>query len=211
MRETVRTIIRAVIDPIHVSRDQKIGRSVLQPRLAEAFKAHGLRADLEDGRQMLQSGMRVWRSRDDSKTVETVGRRRIDIVVYDQADLIALVEIESDLDDLVTGGTKNRSGHYDVYSIARSGAGMWFDSYKSLERMAAAAFYRAASLSAGRYPGPDEGEDALRRIKSDVCAEHNPLAVPLFLVTGRCRPSDPAILKARLDSLGAELHSASFN
>ncbi len=205
MRERVRRIIKEVIDPIHVSRGEKIGRSVLQPKLAEAFENRGLRADLEDGKQMLQSGMRVWRSRDNSKTVETVGRRRIDIVVYDQSQLLALVEIESDLDDLVKGGTKKRSGHYDVYSIARDGSGAWFDSYKSLERMAAAAFYWANHKNTGHYPAPDEGEDALRRIKSYEVGEHNPARIPLFLVTGLCRSGDPSILKPRLDSLGAEL------
>jgi hypothetical protein len=72
-------------------------------------------------------------------------RRKIDIVVRAGQQPIALIEIESDLNDLKKSGVTNRNGHYDVFSIAKSADGAYFDSYKPLERMAAAAFYFGSS------------------------------------------------------------------
>ena len=144
--------------------------------------------------------MPVWRSKDNNCLVEpTRGRRRIDIVVYSDDKPIGLVEIESDLDDLKAAGVSKRRGHYDVFSISRSGSESYDDSYKSLERMAAAAFYRAT---------PEDGPaqlEKLEKICSDEPKIHNPTGLAIILVVGRCRTQDSAILKPRLNSLDAEL------
>src|ERR1700675_3941689 len=50
---------------------------------------------------------------------------------------------------------KRRDRHYDVWSIDRNEDGTYFDSYKSLERMAAAAFYWYLFRKTGRYPSAD--------------------------------------------------------
>lgn len=149
--------------------------------------------------------MAVWRSRDNDSVEATPGRRRIDLVVYDDARPVALVETESDLNDLRIGGTSRRSGHYDVFSIARSAHGRPFDSYKSLERMAAAAFYWYRAQQLGGYPSPQEGVALLEGVRSDSPEHHNPGKLGLFLVSGTIRPQDRGILDRRLRALGAQL------
>ena len=117
-------------------------------------------------------------------------------MVYSDDKPIGLVEIESDLDDLKAAGVSKRRGHYDVFSISRSGSESYDDSYKSLERMAAAAFYRAT---------PEDGPAQLEKTCSDEPGIHNPTGLAIILVVGRCRTQDSAILKPRLNSLDAEL------
>jgi hypothetical protein len=128
----------------------------------------------------------------------------IDLVVYSPSGIpLALIETESDLDDLRLEGTSKRRGHYDVHSIASSEVGGPFSSYKSLERMAAAAYY---------HKHRDLGEAAVARLEtlaSNAPADHNPAGLELFLVVGRCRQSDRSILAPRLESLGAQLISVS--
>jgi hypothetical protein len=183
----------------------KSGKRQLQPSLAVALREAGFTADEEDQGQILRSAMPVWRSKDNQTIEPTTGRRRVDIVVYRDSTPIALIETESDLNDLRTSGVTRRNGHYDVWSIARTADGAYFDSYKSLERMAAAAFYWYQSKKTGRYPSVDEATQSLEAIRSNERSNHNPGHLALFLVSGSCRTQDNAALEPRLRSLGAQL------
>ena len=149
--------------------------------------------------------MPVWRSKESDGVTPTKRRRRVDIVVYRGEQLIAMVETESDLNDLRKEGVTRRNGHYDVASIARGDDGAYFNSYKSLERLAAAAFYWHVQHVSGNYPSPDQAVAMLDQISSDDPGIHNPGSVPLFLVSGFCRQQDPVILDRRLKSLAAVL------
>jgi hypothetical protein len=71
--------------------------------------------------------------------------------------------------------------------------------------MAAASFYRAARV-VGRTD--QEMIQQLINLSSADPIEHNPLALSLFLVTGRCRPKDRPILASRLERLNAVLLSS---
>jgi hypothetical protein len=183
----------------------KSGKRQLQPSLAIALREAGFTADEEDQGQILRSGMPVWRSKDDQTIEPTSGRRRVDIVVYRDSNPTALIETESDLNDLRLSGVTRRNGHYDVWSIARTAAGTYFDSYKSLERMAAAAFYWNTFKKTGRYPSVDEAVQSLEAVRSNERSKHNPGHLALFLVSGTCRAQDNATLAPRLGSLGAQL------
>jgi len=119
--------------------------------------------------------------------VPTKRRRRIDVVVYKSSDLVALIETESDLNDLRIDGITKRNGHYDVASIAKSKDGTYFNSYNSIERMASAAFYWSALRSSGSYPSPQQAVKMLEALMSDDSRDHNPAQIPLFLVSGFCR------------------------
>ena len=183
----------------------KAGKSLLQPTVALALRKAGFTADEEDSGQLLRSGMPVWRSKDDNTVVPTKGRRRVDIVVYRNSDLVALIETESDLNDLRVNGVTKRNGHYDVASVARGNDGTYFNSYNSIERMAAAAFYWDALCRNGFYPSPQRAVEMLEAVMSDESRDHNPGQIPLFLVSGFCRRHDREILSRRLTSLGAIL------
>lgn len=174
----------------------KIGQRLLQPRIAQLLTCKGFDVDVEDTRGFMPAGLPAWRDKSSGQVVDTPGRRRIDLVVRHGGEVVALVEIESDLNDLRELGVSRRSGHYDVFSIARSARGEWFDSYKSLERMATAVFN-----AAGRSMGD------LEKLTSDTPAEHNPLGVGILLVTGSSRSLDRRVLAPRLGSLGARLIS----
>lgn len=183
----------------------KVGKSVLQPTIGDALRGQGFVVDREDAGQLLSAGMPVWRSKDDGQVVPTKGRRRVDLVVYEDGMPIALIETESDLDDLRTSGVTRRNGHYDVASIAKRADGRYFDSYNSVERMASAVFYWSLRNHMGQYPSPVQAQQRLEAIASDDPAIHNPSGLTLVLVSGRCRPQDAGILAARLKSLGAVL------
>jgi hypothetical protein len=183
----------------------KMGKSILQPAIAAALRTAGFTADEEDTRQLLRSGMPVWRSKDNGTVVPTKGRRRVDIVVYKSSQLVAMIETESDLGDLRLSGVTKRNGHYDVASIAKSADGTHFDSYNSLERMASAAFCWGVFRSTGQYPSPEQATELLETIRSDDPLQHNPAQVPLFLVSGSCRTLDRSVLSRRLASLSATL------
>ncbi len=183
----------------------KSGKRLLQPTLAFALREAGFTADEEDQLGLFRPGMPAWRSKDSQEVEPTPGRRRVDIIAYRDAMPVALLETESDLNDLRSAGTTRRSGHYDVWSISRGADGFHFHSYKSLERMAAAAFYWALHQRTGRYPSASEAVKALDGIRSDECNDHNPGRVPLFLISGSCRPQDRSILGPRLRCLGARL------
>ena len=196
-------LVREALAGVKVS--GKCGRDYLQGLLAGHVNKAGLLADQEDAQQFLRAGMPVWRSKDTGQVEQTTGRRRIDIVVHDDRKPIALIETESDLNDLKRAGVTNRSGHYDVSSIAHDSSGAHFDSYKSLERMAAAAHYWARHAMGGTYPDPSSGVATLEQLRSDTPDKHNPLGLELILVSGSCRTYDAGILSRRLVSLGAEL------
>jgi hypothetical protein len=162
-------------------------------------------ADTEDSQQFLLRGMPVWRSKDTQQIEVTAARRRIDIVVYAIERPIALVEIESDLGDLRLSGVTRRNGHYDVFSIGGDSEGQWFHSYKSLERMAAAAQYHSMFSQTGEYPDISSGIAHLERLQSDDPKAHNPSGLELILVSGRCREVDHRVLAKRLTALNASL------
>jgi hypothetical protein len=165
----------------------------------------------EDSDHFLQAQMPVWRTKRDNREIErTVKRRKIDIVVYEKENPAALIEIESDLNDLRRSGITNRASgkNYDVFSIAKAASGEHFHSYHSLERMAAAAFYYDLRR---RYQSLAEDDfakfslESLSAINSDAMEDHNPAGLPMFLIVGSYRNLDYDILKPRLDSLGAKL------
>lgn len=190
LQDEIRSALRTVRE------SGKIGKSLLQPLLCDRLTALGLEVDAEDEKGFLAAGKPVWRSKRDNCIEATLGRRRIDIVVRDAGRIIALIETESDLNDLRETGVSGRSGHYDVFSIARNSSGHWFHSYKSLERMAAALWYHNAGTV-----------DTLERVASDDPQIHNPQAISIILVSGQSRALDRSILRPRLASLRASLLS----
>lgn len=195
---SVHTEIEAIIRECtkSLSIHGKCGEAVLKTTVAGSLSRLGFEVDAEDSRVFLPAGMPVWRDKESQEVVPTPGRRRVDLVVRKEGKVIALIETESDLNDLREHGVSRRSGHYDVYSIARSGAGTWFDSYKSLERMAAAAYYASGGKT-----------NELENIRSDLKSDHNPQQLALFLVTGLSRALDRRILEPRRASLGARIIS----
>src|SRR5471032_903754 len=94
--------------------------SKLKPAIAEALEKLGFEVDIEDRKKFLKAGMYVWREKVEQKkwidwrVVPTAARRKIDLVVYQRGTAAALIETESDLNDLVNSGVKRRNGHYDV-------------------------------------------------------------------------------------------------
>jgi len=207
-QEDIRTAIADVLRPLAVRGGLKTGYSQLQPQIAALLRSRGFEVDEEDSGRFLKSKMPVWRSKDTNEVVPTRSRRKIDIVVRRDAELVALVETESDLDDLKEHGVTKRNGHYDVFSIARDGDGNWFNSYNSLERMAAAAFYFHHAQASSDYPDPGLGVELLEQVRSDDVAVHNPSRIAMYLVSGKVREGDPGIIGRRLGSLGAELMCA---
>ena len=174
--------------------------------LAKALENLGYQVDMEDGKGLLRQRIPVWRSKDGTcSVVETARRRRVDIVVYKNERLVALIEVESDLNDLRAVGVTNRNGHYDVASISKNSDGQYFDSYNSIERMSTAAYCWHKWIASDVHLSPAEVVTKLEAIASDDPADHNPGRVPLFLVSGICRAVDHQVLKRRLDSLGATL------
>ncbi len=208
VQRVVQGAIADVLRPLTIAGNFKTGISQLQPQIAARLRAEGLIADEEDSRQFLKSRMPVWRNKDDNEIVPTRARRKIDIVVYDNDELVALIETESSLDDLRVDGVSSRRGHYDVFSIARDENGHWFHSYNSLERMAAAAHFYHHSLTVGTYPTSDEGIQMLESLQSDKIETHNPAGIPMYLVSGKVRDRDPEIIEKRLSSVGAVLMCA---
>ena len=183
----------------------KIGKSHLQPTIARALREAGFVADEEDAKQLLPAGIPVWRSKDDSKVVPTTRRRLVDIVVYRNGQLAALIETESDLNDLRVSGVSKRNDHYDVASISKNSDGEYFDSYRSVERMAVAAFHWNLRLKIDQDPSPQQVVNSLESIQSDDPLLHNPAMVPILLVSGCCRKFDRPILSRRMESLNATL------
>lgn len=142
-------------------------------------------------------GQPLWRRRSTGEPVVAPGSSRIDFVLRDGNDEVAaLVEIESDVDDIKAAQTRGGSRNYFVQSIAKNGAGLPFESYHSLERMAVACL---------RLAGNETSVAALEAIHSDRVQDHNPLKLPLFLVNtaGREQSSLMGVLDKRLQSLDA--------
>ena len=194
MQAEIESIVRECTQSLSIH--GKCGESVLKPTIKSFLSRSGFEVDAEDTRMFLPAGAPVWRDKESLEVVPTPGRRRVDLVVRREGQVVSLIETESDLNDLREHGVSSRSGHYDVYSIARNGAGKWFDSYKSLERMAAAAYYASGGTTS-----------ALENIRSDLQSEHNPQHLALFLITGLSRALDRRILEPRRSSLGARIIS----
>ncbi|SRR5579862_405359 len=203
--QSVRTQIRAAIKSIPKPiRKGKIGRQLHEDITAALRNLTEFRIVKEDEAKFLQAQMPVWRDKKNNEIEPTKTQRKIDIVVYSVDLPIALIEVESDLNDLQLSGISNRRGHYDVFSIARSAAGHYFHSYKSLERMAAAAMYYHLRESSHNY-SQESAVEYLESLMSDSPTDHNPSKLPMFLVSGSCRAMDHGILAPRLKSLDAEL------
>ena len=183
----------------------KTGCKLIQPKLADALTDAGYTVDLEDSRKLLRNNIPVWRSKISGEVVPTLRRRKVDLVVYMDNSLAALIEVESDLNDLQLAGAKKKQGRYNVSSIAKNRSGGYFNSYNSLERMATAAYCWHLFTINQKYPDPADVVTALLSLASDDPAVHNPSAVPLFLVSGTCRAEHHRILQPRLDSLNATL------
>ena len=144
---TPHSLIRAVVSDLMKSpvllAKRKMGREFLQPYLVRVLNEVGLEADAEDSLGFLQRGLHVWRNKATREIEPTTSRRLIDVVVRSRGNVVALMETESDLNHLRETGVSKRGEGYDVYSIAMQSNGAFFDSYRSLERMASAAFYHA--------------------------------------------------------------------
>jgi hypothetical protein len=192
--EEIEEIIRSGTKDLIVS--GKIGQRLIQPRIAKILEDSGFEVDLEDSQSFLPAGTPAWRDKSTREVVETKTRLKIDLVVRLDGAVVAMVEVESDLNDLRETGVTKRSGHYDVFSISRNSGGHWFHSYKSLERMAS-----AASHAAGRSISD------IAEIASDLASDHNPKGFGVFLVTGSSRELDRRILAPRIASLDAKLIS----
>jgi len=207
-RAKIQQCMLSILAPLSI--EGKTGKKLLQPMIAEGLERAGYVVDVEDTLGYLPPSLPVWRRKDTGEIEPTAGRRRIDIVVYKNASPIALVETESDLNALRESGYSKGSGQYDVFSISRSGSGEWFNSYKSLERMASAVHYNSRTLDTeSKIKSRPNGVHSLECIQSDAPTIHNPHSLPLFLVTGTCRERDPRILLPRLRSLDATLVCAS--
>jgi len=204
----IREIIQAALVKLAII--GKCGQSILQPKIANALIQAGYDADKEDSRLFLPVGMPVWRSKDSGEIALTKARRKIDIVVRKNGRPVALIETQSDLNDLRNAGVTRRNGHYDVLSIARASDGRYFDSYKSLERMAAAAYYFHLKETSGNEVTQKIAVERISAIRSDNPVDHNPMDIPLFLVAGTCRKNDRDILDQRLFSLNAQLIAVSL-
>ena len=138
VRDQIRAVINDVPKPIGKG---KIGKQLHKDIAIALERRTDFKIDKEDTAQFLRARMPVWRDKKSCEIEPTASQRKIDIVVYNANFLIALIEVESDLNDLQLSGVSNRNRHYDVFSIAKSANGQYFHSYKSLERMAAAAMY----------------------------------------------------------------------
>jgi len=200
VRDQLRHIINDVPRP---DGHGKIGKQLHKDIVVALKQGTGLRIEKEDKLQFLRRQMPVWRDKNSKGVVPTIKQRKIDIIVYDIDLPVALIEVESDLDDLQQSGVSNRDGHYDVFSIARSADGTHFHSYKSIERMAAAAMYHYLYKRDRLYPTAELALEYLEALHSDDHTDHNPSALPMFLVSGSCKKSE--ILQRRLKSLNAEL------
>jgi hypothetical protein len=187
---------------------RKEGKRKVCRSVRNALEKAGYVVKEEDSLCFLRAGMRIWRrySNDGLIVEETRRRRLIDLVVYDHSNNctpLALVEVESDLAHMGSKTNKLRKGSYAVASIARDARGQPFNSYNSVERMAAAAQYWAMQQASidHHYPTPDEGEKHLQAICSDSPAEHNPTSIRLFLVSHFAKREHAKSLEPRLDSL----------
>jgi hypothetical protein len=193
------TIIRKAI-PKRQPGARKGGRDLVQPAIQRALKEAGYVVDYEDSCCFLRAGMPVWQLYSSGAHIvdATAGRRAIDLVVYgpNNRSPVALVEVESDLANM---GSK---AGYAVASIAYDARGQPFDSYKSVERMAAAVQFWAMQQASGRYPTSAEGVGRLQAIRSDSPADHNPTGISLLLVCEVANQKHVELLKPRLESLG---------
>ena len=165
--------------------------------LKDALQAAGYEVDPQESRRLLPNGLSVWRY---GVWIEpTPGRRKINMVLYRDGNLVALVESEEDLNDVKRGDS---FGRYFVQSLAKTSTGVYFPSYKSLERMAVAVYI-------AKY-GAEDALGQLQLITANDITEHNPLAIPTF-ITLACGFSNSGtrwrtdVLRPRLGSIGCKV------
>ena len=190
-------LLQDVVDRHEYTPGKKSSERVLTSSLKDALEAAGYEVDSQDSRKLLPNGLSVWRY---GEWIEpTPGRRKIDIVVYRDGELAALIESEEDLNDVKLGES---FGRYFVQSLAKTSAGAYFPSYKSLERMAAAVYIAKHDTHMAL--------ERLQLITSDDLTEHNPLNIPTFL-TLACGFGDRGtrwrtdVLTPRIKSIGCRI------
>ncbi len=209
MSEEIAMIIRDAIPERQVGRNKE-GEAKVCRVVGGALTKAGYFVDEKDREHFLAAKMRIWqRYSPEGLIVEGTARRRIiDLIVYDNTNArtpLALVEVESDLAHMSSTTNRFSKNCYAVASIARDAAGQPFNSYNSVERMAAAAQYWAMKQSSDRYPEPAEGQGRLQAICSDSPAEHNPTNICLVLVSHFAKRAHAESLKPRLKSLNMGL------
>lgn len=189
----IRRCILSAIDT-HELLSSRNSRDGLHPRVVGALRTQGF--DVIEEHSLIVPGSAIWRDWDTHEMEFARGRRKIDMAVYLETKLVALIEVEHDLADLpltLDKSPRKRNGRYAIKSIARDATGTFFKSYKSIERMAVALRSMAPTIP------------SLETISSDNPRDHNPNGILLFLVTEQCRQSDLRILAPRLECLGAEV------
>lgn len=134
-------------------------------------------------------------------------RRTIDIGVFDNGKLVAVIESEHDVADArdfgQLRGRRGGDGNYAVDSLAARLDGRSFRSYLSLERMAYAAMAHA-------FPqlSTDDVTNRLAALSSNSAEHHNPAQLETYLILEVLDPK-VAILEDRMRSLGCRLLVAS--
>jgi len=199
--EPIEVILRSVVDQFVYTPGQKSSEAILAPAISAAIRQAGYLVDEKDSRGILPSGVPVWRYPEGIE--QTTLRRKIDIVVYDGDTVAALIESEDDIADVRFDGKHAR---YFVQSLAMSMSGNSFSSYKSVERMAVAAY--------GLATGFENILNRLSNLQSDELEKHNPKKIPMFVVLacgwGRARTRErAALLEARLKTLGTRIITGS--
>ncbi len=194
----VKQCIQSALDEHVLVPGKKTGSRVLHPLILQRLNDNGLDATKEF-RELNVHGpaWRYWKS--EEIVPAPAGWKSVDVKVTYQGAIVALVEIESDLDDLPANPgeyPRNRNGSYAVKSLARNKGGDSFESYHPLERMAVAAI---------AWAGQASDAHSMAQIKGNSPAVHNPSGLPLFVAVERCRSNDLVILKPRLLSLKAEI------
>lgn len=184
------------------SAQAKSSSTGVEPAIARALLKANYDVDPQDTRGLYPTGVPTWRVAGD--VLAAPAKRRIDIVAYDKAGfLVALIESEDDVGDVALPTWITR--RYAVRSVARDADGHFFDSYRSIERMAVAAAGVQRDDSA-QVPLLAQ----LEAIKSDEPLLHNPAKIPLFLTLARGmrwrRTVDRlALIQPRLTSLGCRV------
>lgn len=191
------TTIRGVVDRHVYTPGAKSSESTLTRSIASALADAGFDVDEKDRKCLIPPGVSVWRY--GSWIEPTARRREIDMVIYKDGSLVALLESEEDINDVRRDLVAAR---YFAQSIASKADGSHFHSYRSLERMAVAAAIVAH--------GPAGVVTRLEQLRSDSIDEHNPRRVPMFLnlACGRNDSGTPwrsEILRDRMESLGCKL------
>jgi hypothetical protein len=101
----IRDRIRAIINDVPKPDGKKKSGKQLHKDVAAALERRtNFTIVKEDTTQFLRPRMPVWRDKKTCEIEPTANQRKIDIVVYEASLPIALIEVESDLNDLQLSG-----------------------------------------------------------------------------------------------------------